>query len=520
MTEKSSDLPKIRKLVTTQGYDFLSNKITNEIKPDSADIESRLLFIFENATRDMTQLSVVIEDEIRTLQQSALAMEGFLLDELDNQGEKLELVENAVDQVKADFQTASDGAVRVGGKLASTERERLNVKCSIELMDLVKQFQAAPLDQYSNVVNMNAQRLKESLPPTLQEQDWGNISSVLYDLKKILAEVNVEEVSHAQEIVINISEVVETELLGQFDSILDQLMEDQTNLLLITQAKSLAECLHLFNNGMTLHKRYIFSVIEKRIPHDAFLTRAKDSGANLLINTVKKVFRTHNNDGNGGDNSDDGSSAGASDNDDEPPPTLPQVNTNHNNYDHNALTLIDHLSSLFTVINKVCLEQFAIIREVFPVHTIPRITRQLVQRIFNDPAFGIQARVDAILNPQPPAPKLALSDYLDALVTVREKLSALNMLLQDCASDPAMMGMGSEILSMRKAKSGSKYRQANNNKIQEASGGEGQSTSGTRAGATATPPPPEIFSLLDDTEISEERLRSDAEIRDFLYEQV
>lgn len=41
--------------------------------------------------------------------------------------------------------------------------------------------------------------------------------------------------------------------------------------------------------------------------------------------------------------------------------------------------------------------------------------------------------MDGVLHPRPPSPQLSPADYLDALVTVREKLSALHlMLLEYC----------------------------------------------------------------------------------------
>ena len=43
--------------------------------------------------------------------------------------------------------------------------------------------------------------------------------------------------------------------------------------------------------------------------------------------------------------------------------------------------------------------------------------------------------MDSVLHPKPPALPLSPADYLDALVTVREKLSALHlMLLEYCRS--------------------------------------------------------------------------------------
>lgn len=98
-----------------------------------------------------------------------------------------------------------------------------------------------------------------------------------------------------------------------------------------------------------------------------------------------------------------------------------------------AASLIDHLSELFVSISDICQEQFSLIRQVFPSQSVSRVTKMLISRIFNDPAFGIQARVEAVLHPKPPLPSLSPSDYLDALVTVREKLSALHlMLLEYC----------------------------------------------------------------------------------------
>ena len=59
---------------------------------------------------------------------------------------------------------------------------------------------------------------------------------------------------------------------------------------------------------------------------------------------------------------------------------------------------------------------------------VPKITRVLIQRIYNDPAFGLQGRVDAVLQPRPPLPPLPLSDYLENLGIVKEKLGALYVL--------------------------------------------------------------------------------------------
>ena len=59
----------------------------------------------------------------------------------------------------------------------------------------------------------------------------------------------------------------------------------------------------------------------------------------------------------------------------------------------------DHLSDVFGTVIAVCAEQFDVIRKVFPQQTVGRVTRLLIQRIFNDPAFGIQKRVENVLQP-------------------------------------------------------------------------------------------------------------------------
>jgi hypothetical protein len=52
----------------------------------------------------------------------------------------------------------------------------------------------------------------------------------------------------------------------------------QQYIALLLQALVSASALHLFNNGLALQKRYIFSVIQKRIPSDAFFTGNTGNG--------------------------------------------------------------------------------------------------------------------------------------------------------------------------------------------------------------------------------------------------
>jgi hypothetical protein len=168
-------------------------------------------------------------------------------------------------------------------------------------------------------------------------------------------------------------------------------------ILICSNCKKLVEWLHSYSGGQTLHKRYIYAVIEKRMPKVVL------SPSNTLTLT--------------------------------PTPTPSSITSHIHDYGS-----VDYLSELFGTIFTVCTEQFSIIRNIFPREIIPKMARVLIQRIYNDPAFGIQGRVDSILNPKLPQPPLPLSDYLVSLLTVSEKLSALYIILLDLCSHPLMEG--------------------------------------------------------------------------------
>ena len=91
----------------------------------------------------------------------------------------------------------------------------------------------------------------------------------------------------------------------------------------------------------------------------------------------------------------------------------------------------DHLSELFGSISALCIEQFEIIDEVFTVEVGQRLVKKLLLRVFNDPAFGIQAHIEASLFPPAPRPALPLHEYLLKLAEIREKLDAFHLILAD-----------------------------------------------------------------------------------------
>ena len=91
-----------------------------------------------------------------------------------------------------------------------------------------------------------------------------------------------------------------------------------------------------------------------------------------------------------------------------------------------------------------------------------RITRMLIQRIFNDPAFGIHAMVDSILSP--PMSPLSLADYLSAMFSVREKLTALyHTLLEYCVFTKSSSSFSTESKTLKKQYNQSPQKKMNKN---------------------------------------------------------
>lgn len=66
-----------------------------------------------------------------------------------------------------------------------------------------------------------------------------------------------------------------------------------------------------------------------------------------------------------------------------------------------SLDPIQDLESLFAKISRICKDQFAMIHKVFPASACNSIRELLIERLFNDPAFGIFSYLDQFLNGRP-----------------------------------------------------------------------------------------------------------------------
>jgi hypothetical protein len=111
----------------------------------------------------------------------------------------------------------------------------------------------------------------------------------------------------AQRHVLALTEAVEQDLLNGFDEALNEYMENTEDAKLAEVARELVRWLHLFNNGQSLQKKYIFNVIEKRMPREAGggkSKKAKKQGGWGIFDAMRGKTAAV------GDDDDDDSSAG------------------------------------------------------------------------------------------------------------------------------------------------------------------------------------------------------------------
>lgn len=395
----------IREQLEAVNYD--TSKFLEAVTHSAYDLGPEELFkILNDSVHNLSSASVDIEEEVQSSQFQSQNLEADLYQEINRQSVKLTAIQEDVEAILKHFEEASSGAVRLGDRLNACESERKKLQFAEDLILHIQYFEQVLPDTLSDIETCEATELLNYFPESLKNKSWGEIAHILFNLRRILYEISSDEVRNAEVNIRNLSEAVELVLLSHFEEAILDLIEDSSHVPYIKNAQSLAQWLHLFNNGSTLQKRFIFSVVERRIPVAKFFRPPPLSSQNVQVPVKKKA-------GFFGNSKSELQST---------TPTL-----------ESTTTLVDHLSELFVAISDLCQEQFSIIRLVFPSQSVEKVTKMLITRIFNDPAFGIQARVDNVLRPKPPAVQLSLPEYLDALVTVREKLSALHlMLLEYC----------------------------------------------------------------------------------------
>ena len=118
------------------------------------------------------------------------------------------------------------------------------------------------------------EKIRELLPKSLQNSNWDSISKMLFDLSQVLQDINCEELHSAKENILRLSQIVENQLLLQFEEILKRIltrlenendndtandpdtihMQNEEDVML---AKELVNWLYYFNSGKATQELYM-----------------------------------------------------------------------------------------------------------------------------------------------------------------------------------------------------------------------------------------------------------------------
>lgn len=394
------------------------------------NLEESLTLIFSGLAQELAVAADDVEGQIAQLQVSAKTANSSMVGDMGKHLDRLDGVKDAVDAIKVEFDSASEGAVRIGDRLTTSVEEKRRLKYGIELVENINWLKSISPSEYEVRLTTDLDAIKrDALPEELSKRDWGYISLTLSDMRRVLHEISEDEAQNALKNVYRLSEHVEMELLNVLLEDLDDLMDRPNDKELIEKCKEVVKWLHLYNNGQTLVKRYVYTVIQKRMPESKFnydaVLRSRDNTPRASAKDRESSATTFLSPLRG------------------PSPGVTKTAKSTQDV-RDSTGDLDYLSQLFATIQSVCVEQFKIVREIFPEPVIPKITRVLIQRIYNDPAFGIQGRVDAMLQPKPPSPPLPLADYLEYLSIVKEKLGGLYLMLLELFMEHSVSGIGKD----------------------------------------------------------------------------
>ena len=74
------------------------------------------------------------------------------------------------------FTEASDGAVKIGERLATAERQRQKVCNAIEVMRTIQELQDLPVDSFAVLTGEHTEeQLRALLPASLRDSGWGGL---------------------------------------------------------------------------------------------------------------------------------------------------------------------------------------------------------------------------------------------------------------------------------------------------------------------------------------------------------
>ena len=337
---------------------YIENLWNNKkLEPSDVSDEQKLHNFLDELTIEFQQIYQEKQDEVNKLEVKLQSAEDIFKSNLDSKSQKLNEIHIQVQAAMTKFKQASETAVRIGDRLASTESERKTLVRAIDIIKTIDVLERIEPVKFQEKIqdSLNFMTIKNSLSDTLRKKDVKNFCLLLQDIRKVLIDIKSDDVSKAQTNVIALSQLVESELLVEFDSSIVKLsqymsattsttapssssssssIENNTSnannqkidveLQILKQTQNLVECLYTFSEGQSLEKRYLFHVVQFMFKD----TNRSRNYNNKRIQSPSKYNRYND------EEDDEEDMAG------------------------------DRLSKLFGCISKICKEQFEVISKV------------------------------------------------------------------------------------------------------------------------------------------------------------
>ena len=187
--------------------------------------------------------------------------------------------------------------------MASTELERKTLVRAIDIVKTIDVLEKIEPVHFQEMLqnSLNFMTIKNSLSDTLRKKDLKSFCSLLLDIRKVLIDIKSDDVSKAQTNSISFSQLVESELLDEFDSsvtkfsiVATQNTDKVQELQILHQTQDLVECLYFFSEGQSLEKRYLFRVVQLMFKdgkqqHSHGINN-DDNGEQCSVDRLSKLF--------------------------------------------------------------------------------------------------------------------------------------------------------------------------------------------------------------------------------------
>ncbi len=347
-----------------------------------------VLELGENTTHERLLAETValeegIQQELVTRKKNVSEADKILRSKFMMESNNLEEICGLFEHHLESFHRSGDELGRVGERLAVLDNERSRLELAAELLLLVQQLESGNYKSNDEVSSIEKES-RNQLPEGLKTLPWDTICDRLQELRVILADASSTSVQQARINISKVSEDIEMKMLVKFEmaaSVLEQsssqfvtpFWENKQLRTLLADARLYVKCLHSFNNGFAVQKKFLYSCLMR----------------------MQQLIASETHD----------------------------------------MNLVDHISKMIHIIGSVGREQFQIIRQIFPQESTGRVCRLLLQKVFNDSSINLVEKINNTLTPSTIVDALSLPESLDMLVVIREKLTALQITVKESITD-------------------------------------------------------------------------------------